>query len=480
MAVLTQYFAAHCTFDVRVDEENIPAVIRFYKVPGPAHDALGSMMVSWGDGSESAVHCEADCADIETLLESPDAFPTASVVHTYGHTGVFHVRIGCASGFLPLAQLPDQTTAITAPLPTLTLGETDERGRLMPSDTLPPLVQCSASDAAPARTPLASVTANLLANNPDLAYFDRAFADSSLTELPAELFTPVKTIRSARELAAGSALTRVSAKLLTRVTTESTVEKAFADCPELTSVADPFFPTPVPACAEGLLAGAPLPLFAAFPRELRADLGCVRPPASERDQAFAFDWHARTQYAAEPIVLFYPMDFEAVGDLFIDWGDDTTQRCDWNTVPSLTHAYAKDGVYRVTLYSTPREPVRPFRLGRFVTKILSPLPVFYPRNVTEHGNFCGWAADARELTSVPATLFDAVGDTVTNLDEAFAGCTALTDVPDPLFTSVPEEASADGAFAFCKKLAKLPASYARRHRRLELDNFVPDFEGTDE
>ena len=161
MAVLTQYFAAHCTFDVRVDEEDIPAVIRFYKVPGPAHDALGSMMVSWGDGSESAVHCEADRADIETLLESPDAFPTASVVHTYGHTGVFHVRIGCASGFLPLAQLPDQTTAITGPLPTLTLGETDDRGRLMPSDTLPPLVQCSASDTAPARTPLASVTANL-------------------------------------------------------------------------------------------------------------------------------------------------------------------------------------------------------------------------------------------------------------------------------------------------------------------------------
>ena len=69
---------------------------------------------------------------------------------------------------------------------------------------------------------------------------------------------------------------------------------------------------------------------------------------------------------------------------------------------------------------------------------------------------------------------------MTNLDEAFAGCTALTEVPDTLFTSVPEEASADGAFAFCKTLTKLPASYARRHRRLELDNFVPDFEGTDE
>ena len=39
MAVLTQYFAAHCTFDVSVDEEDIPAVLRFNKVPGPAHDA---------------------------------------------------------------------------------------------------------------------------------------------------------------------------------------------------------------------------------------------------------------------------------------------------------------------------------------------------------------------------------------------------------------------------------------------------------
>ena len=81
---------------------------------------------------------------------------------------------------------------------------------------------------------------------------------------------------------------------------------------------------------------------------------------------------------------------------------------------------------------------------------------------------------------MPATLFDAVGDIVTNLDEAFAGCTALTDVPDAIFSSVAEGASADGAFAFCKKLAKLPASYARRHRRLDRDNFVTDSEGADE
>ena len=482
MAVLTQYFAAQLTFDLQIDVEAVPAVIQFYKVPGPAHDALGSMMVYWGDGSESAVHCEADRADMETLLASPDAFPTASVTHTYGHTGVFHVRIGCASGFLPLAQLPNQTTAITGPLPTLTLGETDERGRLIPSDTLPALVRLPAEHdvSEPPRTPLASVVSDLLVNNPDMAYFDRAFADSSLTELPSDLFTPVKTIRSARELAAGSALERVPARLLSRVTPESTVEKAFADCPQLTAAADPFFPTPMPACAEGLLAGAPLSLFAAFPRELRADLGCVRLPATDRDLAFTFEWHAETARANAPVVLFYPMDFEAAGDLFIDWGDDTTERCDWNTVPQLTHAYAKDGIYRITLYSTPGEPVRPFRLGRFVTRILSPLPLFYPRNVTERGNFCGWAADARELTAVPADLFDALGDTVTNLDEAFAGCTALTDVPDAIFASVPDQASADGAFAFCKKLSKLPASYARRQRRLDRDNFVTDTEGTDE
>lgn len=478
MAVLTQYFTAQLTFDLRIDDEETPAVIHFYKVPGPAHDALGSMMVYWGDGSESAVRCEADRADLETLLASPDEMPTAAVAHRYGHTGVFHVRIGCASGFLPLAQLPDQTTALTGPLPTLTLGETDERGKLISSDTLPPLVRRPASDdTAPQRTPLVSVAADLLVNNPDLAYFDRAFADSSLTELPADLFAPVKTIRSARELAAGSTLTRVPAKLLTRVTPETSVEKAFADCPQLTAVADPFFPTEIPACAEGLIAGAPLALFAVFPRELRADLGCVRLSATERDQAFTFDWHAQRPLAAHPIVLFYPMDFEALGDFFVDWGDGTTERCDWNTRPSLTHAYAEDGIYRVTLFSTPGEPVRPFRLGRFVTRILSPLPAFYPRNVTERGNFCGWAADARELTGVPADLFDTIGDTVTNLDEAFAGCTALTDVPDAVFSSIPDTASADAAFAFCKALAKLPASYARRRRRLDRDNFTSDAEG---
>ncbi len=492
-----RYFAASCTFDVTVTDDDVVATVRFFKVPGPAHDALGGMVVAWGDGSRSPVVCEASRDDLETLMETDDAFPTAEVSHAYGHAGVFHVSIGCPSGFVPLAQLPHQTTAITGPLPTLTLGEFDERGRLQPADTLPPLVPPPAPEAlveddaseettadcetaddnlpppAPVFSSLASIPADLFANNPHLAFFDDAFAGSQITSVSPDLFAPIKRIDSARRLFAGSKLEAVPAGLLKNVHERTAVEKAFADCAQLAAVADPFAPAPVPPCAEGLLAGAPLPLFAAFPRELRADLGCVRLAATANDAAFTFFWHASTASQGAPIVLFYPADFAEAGDFFIDWGDGATESVVWNDVSAVTHDYAEDGVYRVTLFSTPNEPVRPFRLGRFVTEIVSPLPAFFPRNVTEKGNFCGWAADARELVRVPADLFDAIGPGVTNLDEAFAGCTALTVAPDSLFAFVNAKASADGAFAFCKKLAKLPESYARRPRRTERDYFVP-------
>ncbi len=499
-----KYFAATCTFDVTVTDEDATAAVRFFKVPGPAHDALGSLVILWGDGSESLVVCEASRDDIETMMETADAFPTAEFSHAYGHAGVFHVTIGCPSGFVPLARLPLQTTAITSALPTLTIGETDERGRLLPSDTLPPLVPAppsalpeeegAAGDAeasddataaaeveetaaeeppAPAYSALASIPADLLANNPHLAYFDDAFAGSQIAAVSPDLFAPVKRIDSARRLFAGSKLDAVPAGFLSHVHEATAVEKAFANCPQLTSVADPFAPAPVPPCAEGLLAGAPLPLFAAFPRDLRADLGCVRPAATTDDAPFTFFWHASPQAAGAPIVYFYPTDFAESGDFFIDWGDGTTESVAWNDVSAITHEYASDGVYQVTLFSTPNEPVRPFRLGRFVTEIASPLPAFFPRNVTEKGNFCGWAADARELVRVPSNLFDAIGKDVTNLDEAFAGCTALSSAPDSLFAFVNASASVDGAFAFCKKLSRLPASYANRPRRTERDYFAP-------
>ncbi len=491
------YFAATCTFDVAVTDEDPTAAVRFFNVPGPAHDALGRLVIFWGDGSESPVACEASRDDLETMMETADAFPTTDVAHTYGHAGVFHVTIGCPSGFVPLAQLPRQTTAITSALPALTIGETDE-GRLLPSDTLPPLVPAplraapaeddeaddakgaSESEAPAADMPpeplysaLAAIPADLLANNPHLSYFDDAFAGSQITRVSPDLFAPVKRIDSARRLFADSKLEAVPAGLLKAAHETSALEKAFANCPQLTAVADPFAPTPVPPCAEGLLAGAPLPLFAAFPRELRADLGCVRPPATETDAPFTFFWHASALSAAAPIVLFYPTDFAETGDFFIDWGDGTTESVAWNDAADITHDYARDGVYQVTLFSTPNEPVRPFRLGRFVTEIVSPLPAFFPRNVTEKGNFCGWAADARELVRVPSNLFDAIGQDVTNLDEAFAGCTALTTAPDSLFALVNAQASVDGAFAFCKKLARLPSSFASRARRAERDYFAP-------
>ena len=502
--VLPHYFASHCDFDVTL-EDDVDVAIELFKVPGPAHDQLGDMAILWGDGHETQIDCKMSRTDLETMTEDPTAVPSKVFCHTYDRPGLFHVRVGTASGFLPLKALPYQTTAITSPLPTLITGETDHKGKIIPSDTMPALVapapqpesadkvaadepsedeQNTESDVAvdvtqqdetPARrlANLMSIPANLFVNNEALAYFDRAFAKTRITTVPSELFSPVKTIASAREIFAGSALTTVPAGLFSGVTDASAMERAFADCLALESVENPFTPAPIPVCSEGLLAGAPLPLFAAFPREIREDLGCVRPAATIEDEFFAFRWHATQDNAQTPQVLFYPTDFTHRGDFFIEWGDGTTENADWTEATEIRHIYENDGVYRIVLHFTTNEPVRPFRLGRFVTEIETPLPEFFPRNVAQAGNFCGWCADARELTSLPEKLFEKIADTVTNLDEAFAGCTALVSAPDDLFDNIPSSANADGAFAFCKKLAKMPTSYSARNRRTDWDYFVP-------
>ena len=211
-------------------------------------------------------------------------------------------------------------------------------------------------------------------------------------------------------------------------------------------------------------------LFAWCDKGRRQEAGWIRPHANLADPSFEFDWHA-APLSSEPIVLFYPIDLELEGDLFVEWGDGAVERIDWNSTNALSHTYAQPGVYRVKLHYTAGEEVRPFRLGRAVTAIHNALPAFHPRTVETLGDFCGWAADRRELRSIPEDLF-ANNPTIVNLEQAFAGCVQLTDVADGIVSMLPDLKCTDGMFAFCKSLKALPASYLASPRLPRYDCFA--------
>ena len=129
------------------------------------------------------------------------------------------------------------------------------------------------------------------------------------------------------------------------------------------------------------------------------------------------------------------------------------------------------GIYRVKLHHTAGEEVRPFRLGRSVTAVHNALPAFHPRTVETLGDFCGWAADRRELRSIPEDLF-ANNPSIVNLEQAFAGCVRLTDVADGIVSMLPDLKSTDGMFAFCKSLKALPTSYVASPHSPRYDCFA--------
>ena len=170
-------------------------------------------------------------------------------------------------------------------------------------------------------------------------------------------------------------------------------------------------------------------------------------------------------------MLFYPIDLELEGDLFVEWGDGSAELIDWNSTDALSHNYPQPGIYRVKLHHTAGEEVRPFRLGRSVTAVHNALPAFHPRTVETQGDFCGWAADRRELRSIPEDLF-ANNPSIVNLEQAFAGCVRLTDVADGIVSMLPDLKSTDGMFAFCKSLKALPASYVASPHSPRYDCFA--------
>lgn len=442
--------------------------IEFFAVPQFAAEHIGDIRIDWGDGNVTVADVAMSSDSVAEIVSGEDIMPTSSCSHRYAEDGKRTITVTTPSGFLPLKKLPYQTVSVSTALPTLTMGESDPEGRPEPSDTLPPLF---AMNPKTGRSPLNFICPDFLANNPNLAFFDEAFMGVSLKSVPVSLFSPCKSIKSLARTFAHSKLTAIPYGLLRHALTLSLCEETFAHCSSLRDVDNPFGDKKnLPVCLEGFMQGAASRLFAWCDKGRRQEAGWIRPHANLADPCFEFDWHA-APLSSEPIVLFYPIDLELEGDLFVEWGDGAVERIDWNSTDALSHTYAQPGVYRVKLHYTAGEEVRPFRLGRAVTAIHNALPAFHPRTVETLGDFCGWAADRRELRSIPEDLF-ANNPTIVNLEQAFAGCVQLTDVADGIVSMLPDLKCTDGMFAFCKSLKALPASYLASPRLPRYDCFA--------
>lgn len=442
--------------------------IEFFAVPQFAAEHIGDIRIDWGDGNVTVADVAMSSDSVAEIVSGEDIMPTSSCSHRYAEDGKRTVTVSTPSGFLPLKKLPYQTVSVSTALPTLTMGESDPEGRPEPSDTLPPLF---AMNPKTGRSPLNFICPDFLANNPNLAFFDEAFMGVSLKSVPVSLFSPCKSLKSLARTFAHSQLTAIPYGLLRHALTLSLCEETFAHCSSLRDVDNPFGDKKnLPVCLEGFMQGAAPRLFAWCDKGRRQEAGWIRPHANLADPCFEFDWHA-APLSSEPIVLFYPIDLELEGDLFVEWGDGAVERIDWNSTDALSHTYAQPGVYRVKLHYTAGEEVRPFRLGRAVTAIHNALPAFHPRTVETLGDFCGWAADRRELRSIPEDLF-ANNPTIINLEQAFAGCVQLTDVADGIVSMLPDLKCTDGMFAFCKSLKALPASYLASPRLPRYDCFA--------
>lgn len=442
--------------------------IEFFAVPQFAAEHIGDIRIDWGDGNVTVADVAMSSDSVAEIVSGEDIMPTSSCSHRYAEDGKRTVTVSTPSGFLPLKKLPYQTVSVSTALPTLTMGESDPEGRPEPSDTLPPLF---AMNPKTGRSPLNFICPDFLANNPNLAFFDEAFMGVSLKSVPVSLFSPCKSLKSLARTFAHSQLTAIPYGLLRHALTLSLCEETFAHCSSLRDVDNPFGDKKnLPVCLEGFMQGAAPRLFAWCDKGRRQEAGWIRPHANLADPCFEFDWHA-APLSSEPIVLFYPIDLELEGDLFVEWGDGAVERIDWNSTDALSHTYAQPGVYRVKLHYTAGEEVRPFRLGRAVTAIHNALPAFHPRTVETLGDFCGWAADRRELRSIPEDLF-ANNPTIVNLEQAFAGCVQLTDVADGIVSMLPDLKCTDGMFAFCKSLKALPASYLASPRLPRYDCFA--------
>ena len=438
----------------------------FFCVPQLAADLMGEIRIEWSDGRVNSIDCAISDGALTEMVNNPQQTAVTTIEHSYPADGKRTVRISSPSGFLPLKELPLQTVSIDSALPVLTRGETDEKGSLLASDTLPRLV---GDDPNTGQCALGFVCPELLSNNPQLAFFDESFRHAGFAALPARFFSHCTKIKSLVRTFAESAIENVPARFLGQASYDTLCEETFAHCSKLEQIENPFKKNVLPCCLEGFLEGAPSRFFSWCDPYRREELGWIRPPAQATDPSFDFEWTPSIAEASEQLVIFYPIDLELKGDLLVEWGDGTVERIDWNQVDALEHAYSTIKPYCVRIHSTAGEPVRPFQLGRHVRKIFTPLPAFHPRTAEARGDFCGWAANRRELTELPAAFF-ANNPAISNLEQAFAGCVKLEVVPDDILSGL-KTVNADGMFAFCKNLPGLPASFRALARDKTLDYF---------
>lgn len=442
--------------------------IEFFAVPRFVAEHIGEIRIDWGDGRTTTPEVAMSSEVVAEMLSGDDITASIRCTHQYTEDGKRTVTIFTPSGFLPLKRLPSQTVSVSAALPTLTVGESDPEGRPEASDTLPALF---APETDTGESSLNFICSDFLANNPNLAFFDEAFMRTSLRSIPVSLFSPCKSIKSLVRTFASSKLTSIPYGLLRHVQTLSLCEETFAHCEFLQEVDNPFGDKKnLPVCMEGFLLGAAPKLFAWCDKSRREEAGWIRPHASLTDPSFDFDWRAGTDPSA-PIVTFYPIDLELKGDFLVEWGDGNIELIDWNSTDALTHSFAKPGVYRIRMHYTQGEQTRPFKLGTALTAIHTALPSFHPRALDNLGDFSGWAADRRELRSVPEDLFIHNPD-ISNLEQAFAGCVKLEIVPDGILLGVQNLQKADAMFAFCKSLNALPSSYQTSPHLPEYDCFA--------
>ncbi len=443
----------------------INARILFYKIPRYAMDQVGKITIDWGDGVTEEVDCTITEAELQQMASDASFTATLEKKHPLQMRRATRIRIHTSSGWLPLKELPQETEIIATALPTLTLGETSRTGELLATKVLPELVSARNEE----RTALKIIAPNLFVANPDLEYFDRAFYLSSIETIDASLFAPIHKITSIRELFAKSAIRAIPFGLLRAVTKETLCSRAFADCPNLETLENPFGDSPIPYVIDNFLRGAHHALFSWTDATRRKIMGWVRPQATKEDPPFRFLWKATAK--PQNVLSFYPIDLELDGDFLVDWGDGTTERFEFETTDAISHTWKKAGLYTVTLYSPKDYAVRAFRFSRGVVKILDPLPHFHPRTLREKGDFVGWAANLRELESIVPRFFDK-NPSITNLEQCFAGCVSLRGIDDDIILALKELVCVDSMFAFCYELGHLPKSFASFKRNTELDCYA--------
>lgn len=225
------------------------ASLTFYKIPRLAMDQVGDVCIDWGDGVLEYIDCTLSEVELQRMARDATFTPVLRVAHRGLAEAVTRIRIRTTSGFLPLRALAHQTYAIVSPLPTLTVGQMDKNGKLLPTKRLLPLIEPDESG----KTALTFVAGDLFINNPNLAVLDRAFYASRIRTVDAHLFDAIENPVSIREIFARSDLEVLPGGLLSHVGPNTVCTRAFADCHALKEVSDPFAGAPVPFVVDAFL-----------------------------------------------------------------------------------------------------------------------------------------------------------------------------------------------------------------------------------